>query len=207
MKTSLKLWIEKDTNYTHPTIQNEIIQIFANEIISGVVHSIKFTNPFMYSVICDGTRDISGNEQGSVCVRWVDADLDPHESFLGFYETANTFGTDIAALILDALLRLQLPLSNLRGQTYDGAGNMKGIHKGTQSVVIEKQPLADYIHCGAHCVNLVMQASCETSRPVKNAMDWCHQLEILFSNKIKVKISTSMLLRVKLKGLCLVQQK
>ncbi|XP_054267247.1 zinc finger MYM-type protein 1-like [Macrosteles quadrilineatus] len=181
-KPSLKQWLEKDITYTHPTIQNEIIQILGNEIIYSIVQSIKLSNPLMYSVICDGTRDIAGNEQVSVCVRWADADLEPHESFLGFYESANTCGKDIAALIFDVLLRLELPLSNLRGQTYDGAGNMSGIHKGTQSVVIEKQPLADYIHCGAHCVNLEMKASCETSRTVKNAMDWAHQLGVLFSN-------------------------
>lgn len=181
-KPSLKLWLQKETNYTHPTIQNEIIQILGNEILSSVVQSIKSIDPLMFSVICDGTRDVSGDEQVSFCVRWVDADLDPHESFLGFYETAKTCGTDIAALIFDALFRLQLPLYNLRGQTYDGAGNMSGIHKGTQSVVVDKQPLADYIHCGAHCINLVMKASCESSRTVKNAMDWAHQLGILLSN-------------------------
>lgn len=124
----------------------------------------------MWSFTCDGTRGTAGNEQVSVSVRWVDADLDPHESFLGFHEPANTCCTVIAALMFDVLLRLQLPLSNLRGKTYDGAGKMSGIHKGTKSIVIDKQSLADYIHCDAHCINLVMKTCCDTSKTVK--MQW-----------------------------------
>lgn len=74
-KPSLKRWwLEKDNNtYTLPTIQNEMIQILGNEIFSSIVQSINISNPLMFSVICDGTRDIDGNEQVSVCVRWVDA--------------------------------------------------------------------------------------------------------------------------------------
>lgn len=87
----------------------------------------------LYFVICDKTGDISGYEQISFYVRCVDSSLRLYESFLGFYETPNKCGTDIAALILDVLLRLKL---NLRGQTYDEAGNISGNHKGSQSVVI-----------------------------------------------------------------------
>ena len=36
----------------------------------------------------------------------------------------------------------QLPISALRGQTYDGASNMSGQHKGCQALICEKQPLA-----------------------------------------------------------------
>lgn len=181
-KPSLRQWLQREQNYTHPALQNEIIQILGNEIVANITEKIKLTNPLIYSVICDGTQDISGDEQESVCVRWCDDNLEPQESFMGFYKTGVTCGSDIASLICDALLRLQLPLANLRGQTYDGAGNMSGINKGVQTIIIEKQPLADYVHCGAHCCNLVMKASCESSRTVKNAMEWAHQLGILFSN-------------------------
>lgn len=180
---SLREWLQRDQNYTHPALQNEIIQILGNEIVANITEKIKLTNPLIYSVICDGTQDISGDEQVSVCIRWCDDDLEPQESFMGFYKTGATSGSDIASLICDALLRLQLPLANLRGQAYDGAGNMSGTNKGLQSIIIQKQPLADYVHCGAHCCNLVMKASCESSKTVKNAMEWAHQLGILFSNR------------------------
>ncbi|XP_042912304.2 zinc finger MYM-type protein 1 [Parasteatoda tepidariorum] len=97
-----------------------------------------------------------------------------------------TTGEDIASLITDVLLRLQLPLEGLRGQTYDGAANMNGNKKGVQSILIAKQPLADYIHCGAHCCNLIMKNVCDSSKEVRNSLDYLHQLGNLFSNA-KVK--------------------
>ena len=37
-----------------------------------------------YSIICDGAQDISGKEQESISIRFVDADLFPQEVFIGF---------------------------------------------------------------------------------------------------------------------------
>lgn len=85
-------------------------------------------------------------------------------------------------MILHKIAASQRAKANIHGQTYDGAENMSGIYKGCCSILVDKQPLADYIHCGAHYVNLILKHSCETSRTVKHAMDWAHQLEILFSS-------------------------
>ncbi|KAJ4947458.1 hypothetical protein JOQ06_009493, partial [Pogonophryne albipinna] len=49
---------------------------------------------------------------------------------------------NLAKVATDVLLRLNLPLSCLRGQTYDGAANMSGESKGVQALLREKQPLA-----------------------------------------------------------------
>jgi len=60
--------------------------------------------------------------------------------------------------VQDVLIRLQLPIADLRGQTYDGASNMiVGQYKGCQALINQKQPLALYVHCGAHGVNLVAE--------------------------------------------------
>ncbi|KAJ8890761.1 hypothetical protein PR048_010270 [Dryococelus australis] len=123
-------------------------------------------------MIYDSTRDISGDEQESVGIRWCDDNLDPHENFIGFYQTALTTGEAIASLICDALIRLQRPLGNRRGQTYDGAANMSGTNKGDQSITIEKPHMASYIHCGAQCCNLIIKESCNCSATMRIAMEW-----------------------------------
>ena len=142
----------------HSEIQNEILQIFGQEIVNLVCAEIKFGNPMMFSVICDGTRDIAGNEQEAICIRYINENFEPNENFVGFYRTTATTGEAISSIIEDVLLRLQLPLSNLRGQCYDGAGNMSGSKKGIQSLIMEKQPLALYVHCGSH-LNLIVKES------------------------------------------------
>lgn len=185
---ALKAWLKHEQGkpiFTHPDIQNEIIQILGNEVLASVLENIKSSTPLVFSVICDGTRDITGDEQESICLRWCDG-LEPTESFLGFYKTQSTTGKAIASIISDSLLRLGLPLSCLRGQAYDGAGNMKGSKKGAQSIIIDNQPLAEYVHCVAHCCNLIMKKCCDASSVVKNAMDWANQLGIMFG-RAKVK--------------------
>jgi len=73
-------------------------------------------------------------------------------------------------MICDVLLRLNLPTSMLRGQTYDGASNMTGKFNGTQALVAGKQPLAIYVHCLMHASNLVAQSALESAAPVRDAL-------------------------------------
>ena len=67
------------------------------------------------SVVVDGTRDATGKEQESICVRYVTDDLLPAEAFLGFYEAESTTGESLRRILLDVLCRLQLPVEKLRG--------------------------------------------------------------------------------------------
>ena len=85
--------------------------------------------------------DCSKNEQVSICLRYVN-DLQPFEDFIGMYEKANTAGEALSSTIQDVLIRLGLPLDNLRGQCYDGATNMAGDHKGVQSRILALQSKA-----------------------------------------------------------------
>lgn len=71
-----------------------------------------------------------------------------------------TTGQNLANVAKDVLLHLNLFLSGLWGQTYDRAANMAGKYAGAQAFLREAQPLALFIHCGPHCVNLITQATC-----------------------------------------------
>lgn len=95
-----------------------------------------------YSLIIDGTQDISGTEQESICLRFVDHDLVPQELFVGLYQVPGTTGVEISKAAVDVLLRLNLPVSSLRGQTYDGAANMSGKFSGVQAELKKIQPFA-----------------------------------------------------------------
>ncbi|XP_031727537.1 zinc finger MYM-type protein 1-like [Anarrhichthys ocellatus] len=135
----------------------------------------------------DGTQDVQGKEQVSICLRYVDKELEPHEVFVGLYEVPGTTGEQMAKLVVDVLLRLNLPISRLRGQTYDGAANMAGKFNGAQAVLKKEQPLALYVHCGAHCVNLITQCACSASPLVRDALQWVHDLGTLSNQSGKFK--------------------
>ncbi len=159
----------------------------SNTIIRNIAEEILALPVVQYSVIIDGTQDVSGTEQESICLRYVDSDLEPREEFIGLYETSSTTGEQISKIVSDVLLRLNLPLSGLRGQTYDGAANMSGHLSGVQAHIRKEQPLAIYVHCGPHCVNPVTQAACSTTPIVRDALQWTHELGCLFGQSGKFK--------------------
>ena len=140
-----------------------------------------------YAIIVDGTQDCSGTEQESVCLRYVDNDLVVHEEFVGLYEPPDTTGASISRLILDVLCRLSLSTESLRAQTYDGAANMSGAYKGCQAIISQQQPLALYVHCGAHCANLVAQHAVSACGLIRDAVSYVQDLGVLYSRSLKYR--------------------
>ena len=82
----LKRWLKSSNHYTSPEIQNEIGKIMANTIIRTIANTVQGLPTLQYSIIIDGTQDVSGVEQEAICLRYVDSDLLPHEDFVGLYE-------------------------------------------------------------------------------------------------------------------------
>jgi len=74
-----------NAKYTSPQIQNKIISICGKLIKNDIVNLANAANAF--SVIADGTADISGTEQLSIGIRFLDKHLNLpkiREEFLGF---------------------------------------------------------------------------------------------------------------------------
>ena len=57
---------------------------------------------------------------------------------------------------------------------------MSGRHNGTQALIKKVEPLALYVHCFAHCVNLATEAMCTESTIVRNALGVCNEAGVLF---------------------------
>lgn len=108
----------------------------------------------------------------SLVVRYCDPDsLLPREDLVGFFDcTEGATGRQLANIILTNLQTLGLDLSLLRGQAYDGAGNMSGSIKSTAAIISEQHNLATYLHCASHCLNLVVVKSLQLTN-VRNMMN------------------------------------
>ena len=68
---------------------------------------------------------------------------------------------EMESSILDYFDKHEINISNCRGQSYDNASNMSGRYNGLQARIKEKNPLADYVPCFAHSLNLVGQPAVE----------------------------------------------
>ena len=63
-----------------------------------------------------------------------------------------------------------LPVENICGQGYDGANNMSSERIGIQAQIREMSPLATYVHCSSHQLNLVISHSCALTE-IRNVID------------------------------------
>jgi len=90
----LKHWLENKFDYTRPLLQNEMLQSISNNIVRSIASSVRASGSV--ALIVDGTQDASKKEQLTICVRYVDDQLFPHEVFVGMYEPPTTSGKDLA---------------------------------------------------------------------------------------------------------------
>ena len=132
----------------------------ANHVIRDLVSEIRGG---FFSIICDEYTDISNQEQLTICIRWVNKELQAHEDFLGFYNVPDIGAETIVSAIKDVLLKLQLSLVNCRGQCYDGARNMMGHKTGVAKRIQDLQPKAYPTHCHGHSLSLSVRDTGLTS--------------------------------------------
>lgn len=144
------------------SIQNELIECISDYINDFVKTELETAG--FFSVQVDDTTDITQVSQCSVIVRFVNADGALVERFLGFYDVSADRSSETLFALLDKLLRPFGYEHKLVGQCYDGASVMSGHLNGLQKKIKEKAPLAVFVHCLAHRLNLVLQQSCKKIR-------------------------------------------
>lgn len=87
-------------------------------------------------------------------------------------------------MIVFILYCVGVVVENMRGQGYDGAGNMSGKHKGVQARIRSVIPEAIYTHCKAHCLNLaIVNASKE--QYARNMMSVVQTIAFAFNYSAK----------------------
>ena len=139
--------------YTSPHIQNELISCVGDWILESVLAEVRQAGHF--TVLADEAVDVSRSEQMPLVLRFVDSSSQIREEFVGFVLCdTGTSGRALSDKILSTLQEFNLDLRMLRGQGYDGAGNMAGRYSGTAALIQQQYPLAVYTHCAAHVLNL-----------------------------------------------------
>ena len=160
-----------------------MITLIGNTLLCKLLARIR--EACWYSIIADETRDISSKEQLTVTIRWVSDTYEVQEDLIITIHVPSTTASTLTATIKDVLIRCILPLSNCRGQAYDGAANMMGYLRGVATVIENEHPSAIKVHCFAHCLNLCLQDAAKKCQPVRNALDVTMELSklILYSPK------------------------
>ena len=119
----------------------------------------------------------------------LDSSSQIREEFVGFVlcDTGTT-GRVLSDKILSTLQTFNLDLRMLRGQGYDGAGNMAGKYSGTAALIQQQYPLAVYTHCAAHVLNLCIVKEMSIV-PVRNMMGTLKDIYLFFMPLLSVNNS------------------
>ncbi|XP_047309415.1 zinc finger MYM-type protein 1-like [Impatiens glandulifera] len=143
----------RNATYTSPTIQKEILHIFANKVRKKIREEI---GDAKFCILVDEAKDISNKEQMSIILRFVDCLGILRERFFDIVNVPNTTASTLNKSISDVLSRHNLNVTNMRGQGYDGASNMSSAWNGLQALFLRECPYAYYIHCFAHRLQLAL---------------------------------------------------
>ncbi|KAK0153219.1 Zinc finger MYM-type protein 1 [Merluccius polli] len=141
-----------NAKYTSKIIQNEVLGCLAEMVWSEIIEEVKNS----ISIMADETKDVSKSEQISFTLRYYYNGA-IKESFLHFESAERLDAASLTGKIVYLLESYSLNYkNNLVGQAYDGAAVMSGKHSGVQARIKEQAKFASYIHCSAHCLNLVL---------------------------------------------------
>ena len=167
--TTLVAWAKQRTDkYTSPEMQNDMLKVMALRILLKISTIIQAT-PF-YTIMVDETADVSNKEQVVVCIRWVDDNFEVHEDFIGLYQVDSTGAEKIYHVITDVFLRLNLTISKVRGQCYDGASAMSGAKSGVVARMQAAEPRAVFTHCYGHALNLACADTIKQCKLMRDAL-------------------------------------
>ena len=173
-----------NATYTSSVIQDQIISILADQIRHKIIMNVKSAQWF--SVIADEVTDAANKEQLTLVLRYVDEDsLLIREDFVGFFECdLGITGRILADKITSTLKSFSFDLAYLRGQGYDGAGNMAGKVNGAAALITADYPSALYFHGASHSLNLAVVKSLQVTS-VRNVMGVVDKTYFFFASHPK----------------------
>ena len=154
-----------EVNFLSPLNTRRLLTTMKTLIVEKISESVQLHGA--YSIICDGTQDKSKLEAEAVLVRYIECkngSFLPVERLVDVFTTGDTTGEGLCDAVLNVLEQASLNLESLVGQSYDGAGNVRGKLSGLRTRITERAPRALYVWCHAHRLNLVIESmlSCNT---------------------------------------------
>ena len=100
-------------------------------------------------------------------------------------EIIRSKGEELFKLLESTIQAHGLQMRNIVGESFDGAANMRGEHKGVQKFIKDISPNSVYIWCYAHKLNLAATDIVDYIVPVKSLVGLLQSTAAFFSNSCK----------------------
>ncbi|XP_004212877.3 zinc finger MYM-type protein 1-like [Hydra vulgaris] len=144
-------------SYLSSTICDELIDVMGKQVMKTILSEIRGAK--FYSISVDSTPDISH----------VDRLMKGHGA------------EDLFNSLYSFLEEAKLDIKYCRGQSYDNASNVAGKYSGLQARIREKNPLAEYVPCFAHSLNLVGASAVNCVTTVSGFFDFVQNLYVFLN--------------------------
>lgn len=166
-------------SYLSATICDEFIRLMGNTVLQKITAEIKSNKYF--SIIVDSTPDISHSDQLSIIIRYVNIKGQPVERFMTFVPNIGHKAPDMLEAVTQKLHDWGIDIMDCRGQSYDNAYNMSGKYAGLQAKIREINPLALFVPCAGHSLNLVGNHAVESSSTATSFFLMCQAIYNFFA--------------------------
>ena len=184
-------WMDKNTNkYTSADVQSECLQVMALHILGQVGRSIRKNG--VYTAMANECTDVL-NKQFTVCIRWVDETLTDHVDVIGLRHVETIDTNWLVDAIKYVLLRMNLKLSDCRGQCYDGASNMTGCKRGVATQLQSEELRAVLTHCYGHPLYLAVGDAVKQSKVCQDALDLAYEISKLIRYCLKCNAASHLI--------------
>ena len=173
--------VPQNAKYTSASIQNEIIFILKDMVLSAISNEMNEQCDLPYYCLkCDGTRDPVNTENLSVIVRYsVDAIV--HERLVALSGLEGLSAAHITKQVLEDLQLVGLDPKQILCTCFDGASVMSGSKGGVHALLQkELQKEIPYIHCLNHQLHLVISHVCGKIDEVADMFAACNGLYKFF---------------------------
>ncbi|XP_052619650.1 uncharacterized protein LOC111918703 [Lactuca sativa] len=147
----------KNNQLISPKIQKELVQCFAQEVLLSIREEI---GQDVFALLVDESSDVSKKEQMTIVLRYVDTLGFVKERFIGLVHVKDTSSLTLKNAINEVLTSNKLSFSQIRGQGYDGASNMRGEFNVVVAVAKKHDGVSDFFEQISLMVNVVC-ASCK----------------------------------------------
>ncbi|XP_020409201.1 zinc finger MYM-type protein 1-like [Prunus persica] len=149
---------------TSPDIQKDISSAISTEIINAIIRDI---GDSLFVILVDESCDMSSKEHMAIVLRYVDKGQ-VIERFVGIVHVTDTKSSSLKLAVDDFFSRHGLSISKLRGQSYDGASNMRGEFSGLKTLLLNENDSTFYVHCFAHRLQLALVAMAKKHSEIAN---------------------------------------
>jgi len=152
----------------------------AKKVKEAIINEVKSRK--YYSIVVDSTPNITHSDQLAFIIRYVSDKGVPTERFLEFIPKVGHKSLEIAETVIMTIDNLKLNISDCRGQSYDTAKNMSGCYNGLQARIKNINPLAFYIPCAAHSLDLVGSYAVECCNEAAKFFGLMKNIYVFFSS-------------------------